>query len=189
VKLTGMVGSRSPQRELALTEEAIAGVETRCAGEERQMAAARLLYDLFREEEQAVMDSLAAPVEREAGEILCRIAGPRLGDLVLADGLRPSGVRPRAVRDDVEPGIEDLSTGEQEQVHFAVRLALARILAGDERRLVVLDDILAHTDRVRYGHVIQILRELSERLQIVVLTCHPERYDSLDVTEFPLVAG
>jgi len=186
VKLAGMVGARSPRRDLALTDEAIATAERRIAREERRMAAARLLVDVYREEERAVLDGLAAPVQRQAGEHLRRMAGERLGELLLGDGLCPSRVRPRGVRSGVEPGIGELSAGEREQVHFAVRLALARNLAGDERRLVVLDDILAHTDEVRHGRVLEILEELSGRLQMVILTCHPERYELPDMKRFKL---
>ena len=150
------------------------------------MGAAQLLRRLFQEEEQLRMDGLVAPVERDAGELLRRISGPRLGELVVGEGLQPARILPRAVREGVEPGIDELSVGEQEQVHFAVRLSLAGILARDTRQLVVLDDVLAYTDLGRYNHVLGILKELSERLQIVILTCHPERYGTLADTHFDL---
>ena len=186
VRLAGMVGSRSPQLELARTEETLAELDARIQREERRMDAVQLLRRLVLEEEQRRMDSLVAPVERDAGELLRRISGPRLGELVIGEGLQPAHLRPRGVRVGVEPGIEDLSGGEQEQVHFAVRLALAGLLAQDARQLVVLDDVLAYTDLGRTKHVLGILEELSQRLQIVILTCHPERYGSLAARHFDL---
>ena len=75
--------------------------------------------------------------------------------------------------------VENLSGGEQEQIHLAVRLALAQVLAANERQLVVLDDVLIATDAARLNRMLTILNELSQRLQIIVLTCHPERYYSL----------
>ncbi|MFH1531459.1 MAG: AAA family ATPase [Pseudomonadota bacterium] len=186
VQLAGMVGSRSPQLELARAEEKIAELDARILREERRMGAVQLLRRLIQEEEQRRMDGLVAPVERDASELLRRISGPRLGDLLVGEGLQPAHIRPRAVREGVEPGIDDLSVGEREQVHFAVRLALAGILVREERQLVVLDDILAYTDLGRYNHVLGILEELSERLQIVILSCHPERYGSLIDVRFDL---
>ncbi len=186
VQLTAMAGSQSPQRELAVAEEKLAALDARILREERRMEAAALLRRLLQEEEQRRMDGLVAPVERDAGEILRRIAGPRLGALVVGDGLRPARMRPRAVREGIEPEIGDLSGGEREQVHFAVRLALAGVLARDRRQLVVLDDVLAYTDLARYNHVLGILDELSASLQIVILTCHPERYGSLADVRFDL---
>jgi uncharacterized protein YhaN len=73
--------------------------------------------------------------------------------------------------------LESLSGGEREQVHFAVRLALAEVLAQEERPMVVLDDVLVATDRARLERVISVLEEYASRMQIVVLTCHPERYE------------
>lgn len=186
VQLTTMAGSRSPQRELAEVDEKLASLDARIQREERRMEAAALLRRLLQEEEQQRLDGLVAPVERDAGEILRRITGPRLGALVVGDGLRPARMRPRAVREGLEPDIADLSGGEREQVHFAVRLALAGVLARDGRQLVVLDDVLAYTDLARYNHVLGILEELSASLQIVILTCHPERYGALAEVRFDL---
>ena len=44
---------------------------------------------------------------------------------------------------------------------------------------VVLDDVLTATDSGRLGRILTILEEAAEKVQIAVLTCHPERYGSL----------
>ena len=186
IQVTAMAGSGSPQRELALAEEKLAALDARIQRGERRMEAVKLLRRLVEEEEQRRLDGLVSPVERDAGAILRRIAGPRLGALGVGEKLRPDRIHPRAIRDGVEPDIDDLSGGEQEQVHFAVRLALAGFLARDARQLVVLDDVLAYSDSARYNHVLGILEELSSKLQIVILTCHPERYGGLAEVHFDL---
>jgi uncharacterized protein YhaN len=80
--------------------------------------------------------------------------------------------------------LESLSGGEREQLHLAVRLALAEVLSGGERQLVVLDDVLTATDTARLARVLTILEEAAQRWQIVVLTCHPERYRGLTAATF-----
>jgi uncharacterized protein YhaN len=49
---------------------------------------------------------------------------------------------------------------------------------------VVLDDVLAATDTGRMARVLIILEEMVKRLQVLILTCHPERYRGLERANF-----
>jgi uncharacterized protein YhaN len=60
-----------------------------------------------------------------------------------------------------------------------VMLAAAEVMARGNRLPVILDDPLAHTDAPRRRRALEILQEAAERLQIIVLTCHPEDYTGL----------
>jgi energy-coupling factor transporter ATP-binding protein EcfA2 len=115
-------------------------------------------------------------VERAAESILARIVGVETTRIALGEGFALSGARPGEAE---RPELERLSGGEREQVHFAVRLALAEVLAREERPMVVLDDVFVATDRARFARVLEVLVDASARMQVVVLTCHPERYESL----------
>jgi uncharacterized protein YhaN len=48
----------------------------------------------------------------------------------------------------------------------------------------VLDDILVATDAGRLARVQAVLEEFAQKLQILVLTCHPERYRGLGTAKF-----
>ena len=61
---------------------------------------------------------------------------------------------------------------------------LREVLAKNERQLVVLDDVLAATDAGRLARVMTVLEEAAQRLQILILTCHPERYRGLEGARF-----
>jgi recombinational DNA repair ATPase RecF len=111
-----------------------------------------------------------------------RIGGARLGTVGLAQGFRPQGVAPKILGTEVP--VDELSGGEKEQVHLAVRLALAEVLSKDERHLSVLDDVLTATDTSRLARILTILEEAAQRLQLLILTCHPERYRGLADAEF-----
>ena len=67
---------------------------------------------------------------------------------------------------------------------FATRLALAEVLAKEERQMVVLDDVMTFTDAGRMARVMTILEEEAERLQVIILTCHPEKYRGLEKANF-----
>ena len=89
----------------------------------------------------------------------------------------PSGISPRSIDETVS--LDQISGGEREQVYFAVRMALADVTFAGERQLVVLDDVFTYTDTTRLARIATILDEAAERFQIILLTCHPERYRGL----------
>ncbi len=60
----------------------------------------------------------------------------------------------------------------------------AELLALNDRQLVVLDDVLTFTDAARMARVLDVLEESAQRLQILIITCHPERYRGLNVAKF-----
>ena len=63
-------------------------------------------------------------------------------------------------------------------------MALADIAFNDERQLVVLDDVFTYTDTTRLARIATILDETADRFQILLLTCHPERYRGLPNAKF-----
>jgi uncharacterized protein YhaN len=83
------------------------------------------------------------------------------------------------------------SHGTAEQLALLVRLAVGGILAKGERHVAVLDDPLTHADRGKHRRMLELLEAAARgqsphagsdslgALQIVILTCHPERFDHL----------
>ena len=69
-----------------------------------------------------------------------------------------------------------MSGGEQEQIWFSTRLALADLLVRGEPQAVVLDDVFEKTDPARLGRILDLLKERASRMQFIILTCHPDRY-------------
>jgi DNA repair protein SbcC/Rad50 len=155
----------------------MAGIRAQVEDETVRMDAIHLLRNTVHACKARVLADIRKPVEGAATRMLQRIAGTRLGPVQLAESFQPQGVKPRLAAGEVS--VLELSGGEKEQVHLAVRLALAEVLAGEGRRFVVLDDILTATDTGRLARILSILEEASERLQLVILSCHPERYRAL----------
>ncbi|HUF61031.1 MAG TPA: AAA family ATPase [Verrucomicrobiales bacterium] len=168
--------------KLAACEERIAALEDRIARESLQMEAVRLLHDTVAELKAAAVAAVAAPVERAASRMIARIAGPKLGTIALTEGFVPGAFQP--IASDRQVDLDNLSGGEQEQLFLVSRLALGEVLAQNERQLVVLDDVLNATDTGRLARVLDLLEDAAEHLQIVILTCHPERYRALNGAEF-----
>jgi energy-coupling factor transporter ATP-binding protein EcfA2 len=171
------LSAQGPYSALVPAEEKVAHLEGELRREELRVEAVRLLHETVAACRAEALGAVAGPVEAVATRTLQRIAGGRLGRIRVGDGFEPAAVVPDVVAEAVS--LDNLSGGEQEQLYLATRLALAEVLAREERQLVVLDDVLTATDSGRLARVMAVLEEAAERLQVLILTCHPERYRGL----------
>ncbi len=76
---------------------------------------------------------------------------------------------------------DQLSAGAREQLGLLVRLAMARLVGADTHHPVFLDEPLADTDPDRFDLIAKVLREMADDLQLIVTTCHRDRYRRLGV--------
>jgi hypothetical protein len=176
------LSSQGTYSVLAQTEEEVANLKLQIESEQLRLDAVRLMYETVKQCREEALAAVAGPVEEAATRTLLRIAGGRLGRLQLGESFEPSRVLPEVLGESV--ALDNVSGGEREQIYLATRLALAEVLAKGERQLVVLDDVLAATDAGRLARVMTVLEETAQRLQILILTCHPERYRGLVGAKF-----
>lgn len=167
---------------LAAAEEELEQLNREIEAEALHAEAIRLLYDTTTQCRASAVASVVGPVETAATRTLQRIAGSRLGRLQLGASFGPDAILPDLSESSV--ALDNVSGGEKEQIYLATRLALAEVFARDERRLVVLDDVMIFTDAGRLARVMNVLEETAQRLQILILTCHPERYRGLERAHF-----
>lgn len=76
-------------------------------------------------------------------------------------------------------GFDSLGGGCKEQIATVVRLAMAEILAGDGVLPVLFDDAMVNTSDARFDRMADVLLGMALRLQIIIFTCHWERYAAL----------
>ncbi len=83
---------------------------------------------------------------------------------------------------------EQLSDGTREQIAILARLAFARMLQEQGLpALVVLDDALVFSDERRLARMFEIVENAAQNLQIVILTCHEERFATLQAKHLRIV--
>jgi uncharacterized protein YhaN len=76
----------------------------------------------------------------------------------------------------VEP-FESLSVGVREQVSVITRVAFADMLADEDVHApIILDDALVYADDQRFADTLTTLAVAAQRHQIIILTCHEDRY-------------
>lgn len=135
-----------------------------------------LLLNLLTEKRQALTRRLQAPLQKHLNHYLS-VLFPE-ASLEVDEQLRP-GTFSRGA----ELGLmTELSFGAREQMGLISRLAYADLLREAGRpTLVILDDTLVHSDSERLEDMKRILFDAASRHQILLFTCHPEKWSDLGV--------
>ena len=178
----------APYEAFAQATTKVAECEEAARAASVRARAGKLLLETLREVKAEASEQYVEPVAAAVNRLMARVAGAAPGVVRLSRGLAPENI----VAAGVEGGLGQVSGGEFEQIHFATRLALADLLSADERQLVVFDDVLMATDAHRMGRILELLDERRAQLQVLILTCHPERYEALrekHVIDFPRIGA
>lgn len=154
--------------ELEIAQEDLARIEV-------DSEAWKLLRDTLREAEREAKETFLEPV-RERLRPYLRMLFPETELRLNEDDLEISAI----VRNGVEEPFVSLSIGAREQIAVLTRLALADLLREKGKpAALILDDPLVNSDDPRFQRMQLALRKAAGTLQIIVLTCHEGRYESL----------
>ena len=150
-------------------------------GEIRLVAeGASLLLDLLQEKRQLLTRRLQAPLQQHFNHYL-QLLFPR-ASLEVDEHLMP-GRLVRSGSQGPEAGeFEALSFGAREQMGLISRLAYADLLKeAGKPTLIILDDALVHSDEQRLVQMKRILFDAGQRHQMLLFTCHPEKWTDMGV--------
>jgi exonuclease SbcC len=134
---------------------------------------ARVAHDLIEHRKQAATKAVLAPLEQRLTTAFAELTGDTARQVFLDEHLQIAGIG--RSRDEAH-AFDQLSQGAKEQLLLCLRLAVAQELATDEPQVLILDDVLVNTDPVRQERILDVLGAQADRLQILILTCHPDRY-------------
>lgn len=149
-----------------------AAAERRCAELDRRAKALDLLCQLLEAGRSALTQRLQAPLQRHLDHYL-QLLFPG-GALLVEEDLTPSALaRSNGLTRESAP-YEALSFGAREQIGLISRLAYADLLKEAGRpTLIILDDVLVHSDATRRAQMKRVLFDAATRHQILLFTCHP----------------
>lgn len=170
--LESLGGQGLYSRETDLEEKRVEATLRRNAARLRGTSAriGQLLID-FRKE--AATRSVLQPLEDRLTSAFAEMSGVQHRKVFLDDSLRIAGIGPSR---DSSHRFDDLSQGAKEQLLLCLRIAVAQELATKEPQTLILDDSLVNTDPARLIRIGEGLAFLAKELQIIVLTCHSDRY-------------
>lgn len=135
----------------------------------RQYEALSLAIEALREADAELQLRFSPALGRRAAEYLSRLTGGRYDAVAVA---RDFSVTARLSGDAQQRDCLYMSAGAAELTYLAVRLAIVDLtLPEDEPCPIVLDDVLAGIDGARSARVLELLREIAEKRQVILFTC------------------
>ncbi len=163
--------------------EEVAALEERLAGWSEELSALRRrerVYALTLREinaaEQATMQRATRYLERRMVKDVARVTDGRYRRVRVDDtNLGVDVFSPE--KGDWVP-VTDLSQGTLDVVYLAARLGLVRLVTGDRRPPLILDDPFVTLDDDRAPRALELLREVAADFQVIYLTTS-DRYDAL----------
>jgi energy-coupling factor transporter ATP-binding protein EcfA2 len=182
-------GSEGLHTRLADAEAALREAEEILARERLEAEAHKHLRDLFETCRDRQVQDVMGPIGARALDWVRSLGLGEYGEVRFGDRFLPEGLVLRQSDEEQIHAFQDESYGTGEQLSLLVRLAIGGVLAKDEPAVTILDDPLAHADPAKHRRILDMMRLAAEgnpawtppagRLQILILTCHPERFDYL----------
>lgn len=169
----GQVGGQRIEEQAEQAKDALAALARREHELEVEYGGWKLLLDTLAEAEKAEASHLGAALVKPVSERMAALTSGRYGEVGIGPQLDATGIR---LGDD-ERSFNDVSVGTREQVALLLRLAVAEALGS----FVILDDHLTQSDPGRMAWLRSLLAEAAQKVQIVVMTCHPSAYLTGDV--------
>ena len=177
--LAGSLGAA----DLAGLHDRVAAADTRVeiaraevARLSEQTSAVKLLYDTLDEARARARRTFLEPLRREVEPLLKMLF--ESGRLELDDKF---GIAELSRDTHGVDAFDTVGGGSKEQLGILVRLAMANVLAGEGTLPVMLDDAIVFSSEERFERMANVLARMAEKLQIVLFTCHWERYRALGV--------
>lgn len=141
--------------------------------------ASRLAHDLIEYRKSEATRAVLKPLEDRLTGVFTEVTGEENRRVFLGDQLNILGIGRSA--DQLIP-FRLLSQGAKEQLLLCLRLAVATELSETEPHVLILDDVLVNTDRSRQERILDLLASIENKIQVIILTCHPEWYRGVGKT-------
>ncbi len=147
---------------------------------QRRREALELARDTLQEAMAEWNRDLSPTVNRLASEIMARITDAKYQDVRL-DPRQQFSLRVLEPAGQQIVEHEQLSTGTQDQLYFAQRVALLRHVSNETEPLpLFLDDHFVHYDEERLGRTLDYVMELSGVHQVFLFSCQQRELDYLE---------
>jgi uncharacterized protein YhaN len=164
-------GKAGPGEQCAALEADLNNATIRYTSLDRDAQSLRLLYQTILDTERDANTQFLQPVVERVQPYLRRVLpGARVrfsADLAIEGLDRGQTTEP----------FSSLSVGAREQVSVLTRIAFADLLASEGVAApIILDDALVYSDNTRFSDTLLALSLAARRHQIIILTCHEDRY-------------
>jgi DNA repair exonuclease SbcCD ATPase subunit len=160
--------------EVAIHAERVAALVERLEAYHRRARVYDLTLKAIEAAEAATIRSATRYLERTMDADLERVTQGRYRRVAVDD--TDLGIRVYAPERGDWVDVSALSQGTLDLVYLAARIGLVRLVTGDRRPPLLLDDPFVTLDDDRARHALELLREISRDFQVIYLTTS-SRYD------------
>ncbi len=161
--------------EIQRLEARIEELEVETSRHEARLRGLMLLDAALQAERARLSRDLAGPLNQQIGPWISNLRGKATRLVFDEAGSRIESVLSSEGETTLALPFGEHSEGFKEQVAFALRLILARRIAGhlpSKRLPIVLDDPFTQSDASRRGGLGEVLQDAASALQILFVTCH-----------------
>ena len=156
------------QERVEQAREAVGALKDRERELDLEYGAWQLLHETLGDAEKEDAVHLGNALVQPVSERMAALTGGRYGDVAIGPQLEATGIQVAGG----DRQFDVLSVGTQEQIALLLRLSIAESLD----TFIVLDDQLTQSDPARMTWMRNLLEAAAARIQVVVMTCHPEHY-------------
>ena len=167
---------RFGQEDVAELEERIEFLERNAERLRTKLRAYEIIAEVLTEARQNVLTGISGEVDERIGTYFAQITDKKYERVRLSREDFSLQVFSPERGDWINPETEELSAGARDQLYLAARLALVDAVTGENSLPLILDDPLVHFDQFRRENTCDLLREVSKKHQILLLSCH-DYYD------------
>ncbi len=188
VRLQAMLaGTEGLHQKRIQAEQTVNDLQRNCDRERLFADAHKHLKTLFEQVRQEQVRRTVGPINDRVMQWTRQLGVADYASLEFGDRLLPGGLNPKDPSGMVE--FDKESFGTQEQLSILIRLAIGGLLARGKSMAAIFDDPLAHADALKHRRMLDIFTRAAKGeehgphptgpLQLLVLTCHAERFDHL----------
>lgn len=173
-------GARGTDEALAIQQAECSRLERRVAAYEKRAQALTLLVERLEHARRDATEQLLAPLRAHIEHYLGLLMPG--ATLSLDEELQPAQLQGPDGSLATSQGFDLQSFGTREQLALIARLAYADLLReAGQPAMIILDDGLVHTDDTRLQRMKRVLFDAAQRHQVLIFTCHQERWQDLGV--------
>jgi DNA repair exonuclease SbcCD ATPase subunit len=160
--------ARYDAEEQVRLEEELERLHKALEHEERKGKVFGLAREFIARARSEVLSSVEEALEKQIETYLTVFTDGKYGQVEVNKETLEFGLYSDEKGDWVKP--EDLSGGVIDEFYLAFRLALAKLIFGDKKPPLILDDPFVNFDSVRLGNTLDFLRTLASDYQIIIFT-------------------
>ncbi len=167
-------------------EEKLEGLQESLKHEERKGKVYELAREFISKARTEVLSSVEEALEKEIQRYLAVFTNGKYKQVRVNKEALEFGVYSDEKGDWAKP--EDLSGGVIDEFYLAFRLALAKLIFGDKKPPLILDDPFVNFDSVRLANTLDFFKTLASDYQIIIFTLS-DLYDKVADNIIPLPLG